>query len=726
MIEYAQDRKLFFLDGKDVSYVIYINDIGYPEHLYYGAKIPHDTITYTRTGGCSSCTATPPGGDALAWNLNTYSRFSPEITFAGTGDYREPTLLVENALGDRLSDLLFVGYEILPEKPKMKTMPSLRSGETLVLHLRDALTDFAADLYYTVYDDANVIARRVVYRNEAKTAVTMRRAYSFAMGLPESGYEILSLYGGWAKERQVQRTPMHNGVFSIDSKRGSSSAVLNPFLAVCDADAGENAGEVWGFNLVYSGSFTLKVQGKPDGSTVVLGGIQDFDFSWKLDAGESLETPEVVIAFSNEGLGGMSRAFHDVYREHMIDPRRVKAHRPVVINNWEATTFKFNNQILMDLADAAVKAGADTFVLDDGWFGKREDDTSGLGDWVVNTQKLEGGLTPIVEYVRSKGMTFGLWFEPEMISEDSDLYRAHPDYAIGVPGRPHCYGRHQFVLDLTRAEVRDYIVDSVNAILHTHNIGYVKWDFNRNLTEFWSPELPAERQAEFAHRYALGLYDICERIVYGNPGVFFEGCASGGARFDPAMLYYFSQIWTSDDTDAEERTHIQYGTSYAYPLSAMSCHLSVSPNQQTHRVAPLDTRAIIAHLGATGYELDMTEMTDEELAVVKGQTEAYLADEKLMLEGDLYRIDDPFAGNFFTVMVVSKDKASAVVTTYRRMGSVNNAHKRIRLAGLAPDKKYRIRETGGVYAGATLMNVGLVPWYGNGDFLAKKYHLEEA
>ena len=715
--------RTFYLDGKDLSYVFYINPIGYPEHLYFGPRIPHDDLRYIRVSGAQSTLASPPGLDHLPEDLNAYQRFKPELSFFGTGDYREPCVLPENAAGDRLTELLYDGYEILPTKPKISGMPSLDGGETLLLHLKDRINGFAADLYYTVYDDTSVLARRIVYKNGGKADVNLRRAYSFSLPLMGQDYDAITLYGAWASERHVDRVPLHHGVHMIDSKRTTSSATLNPFLALAERNADENHGRVYGFNLVYSSSYTLKAEGLTDGDTMVTGGINDFDFSWRLAPGEELETPEIVIAFSDNGLGGMSRAYHDAYREHLINRRQVKNVRPLLINNWEGTYFDFDLEKLKAMVDAVQDTGIDTFVLDDGWFGKRDNDLSGLGDWVVNTKKLKGGLTPLIDYVHSKGMRFGLWFEPEMICEDSDLYRAHPEYAVTAPDRPHCYSRHQFMMDLTKPEVCDYIVEAVNKVLHENAIEYVKWDYNRNMTEFFTPGREPSRQPEFDHRYALGLYDICERIVEANPDVFFEGCSGGGARFDPAMLHYFAQIWTSDDTDAEERTHIQYGTSLVYPLSAMSCHVSVCPNHQTGRTTPFDTRADIAHLGATGYELDTTRLTDAERTQIAVQTAEYRACQHLVLEGDLYRIDDPNTTNFFTEQIVSKDRSEAIVICYRRSVHPNDEIKRIRLAGLDPDRRYRVRELNQVLSGSALMNVGLVPDYPYCDFSTVKYHL---
>ena len=725
-ITYNKSTRTFYLDGEGITYAFYINEYDYVEHLYYGKTIDHDDLRYIRGLWGRSCIAAVPGYDIdVDEGVKSYNHFGSELTFYGTGDYREPMVEVVNPAGDRLTQLLYDSHEILSEKPAIKGMPSMRGGETLVLHLKDKVSGFACDLYYTVYENTGVIARRAVYKNESNKVIVLNRAYSFAMTLPHMEYDVISLYGCWAKERKIDRISMHHGVVSIDSKRTTSSATLNPFMALAEKGTTEEQGDVYGISLVYSSSFVLKAEGICDGRTLVTGGINDFDFSWRLEAEEEFETPEVVIAYSSEGLGGMSRCFHDTFRNYLINDRYVRKHRPVVINNWEATYFNFNLEKLKNIAKAVEGTGIDTFVLDDGWFGKRNDEHSGLGDWVVNTNKLKGGLKEIIDHVNSLGMKFGLWFEPEMVNEDSDLYRKHPDYVIGVPDRSHCYSRHQFVLDLTRKEVRDYIVKSVNRVLRDNHIEYVKWDYNRNVTESYSIGREPERQAEFAHRYVLGFYDLCERIVEANPDVFFEGCSGGGARFDPAILYYFPQIWTSDDTDAEERTHIQYGTSLVYPLSAMSCHVSVVPNHQTHRVTPMATRADIAHLGATGYELDTSHFSEKDRAMVYRQVEEYHEMEELILNGDLYRTENPMESNYFGFMVVSKDKTEAVLTAYRRMGSVNNEVKILKVAGLDADKIYYVSGLDLILKGSTLMNVGIVPKFATGDFMTVKYWFRE-
>jgi len=461
---------------------------------------------------------------------DTYDKLGAEISSYGSGDYHECSVQLLRENGSRLSEFFYVSHEILKDKPAIPGMPSLRGGETLKVTLKEKYADIYADLYYTVYDDLSIVTRHVEFTNQTKEKVKLLRAYSFTLDLPKSDYDMLDLEGAWSRERRPERTPLHHGTSFVDSKSGASGT-RNPFLCILDRNTTEESGNAYGFNLVYSSSFVLKADVGTTGTTRVMGGINDFDFAWCMDAGEGFATPKVVMAFSSTGLTGMSHAYHDAYRKYLINPRFVNEHRPIVINNWEATYFDFNNERLMGIIDVIEGSGINTLVLDDGWFGTRNDDHQSLGDWYVNTDKLKGGLTTIIDYCHARGMKFGLWFEPEMISPNSDLYRAHPDWAIAVPGVEPPISRYQMILDITRPEVRDYVVNAVNTMLKENAIDYVKWDFKRLLTENYSQKLPAERQQEFHHRYALGLYDLCERIIEANPHVFFEGCAGGGGRF---------------------------------------------------------------------------------------------------------------------------------------------------------------------------------------------------
>ena len=715
MIFFDDSTRTFYLENGEVTYAFCVTDDTL-EHLYFGARIPRDDLRYARWISSGSCDAQLPG--KIGEN-----HLSQEIPSYGRGDFREPMLGVISEDGCRISGLSYTGYRIYPETG-IPGQPSTFGGETLEVTLEDPHKGLRVRLLYTLFSDSPAVTRTCRVENIGEAPLTLTRAYSFSLDLPARPMEALSLTGAWACERTPERVPLHHGVWSVDSKRVSSSATLNPFMAVMSPGTTEDNGEVWGVNLVYSSSFRLIAEVAPHGRVRIAGGINDFGFTWELKPGEVFAAPEAILVYSDRGLGHLSQVYHDTYREHLISPAFVKTPRPVVINNWEATYFNFDREKLFAIIDAAAGTGIDTFVLDDGWFGVRNNDKAGLGDWYVNTDKLEGGLYPIIEHCHEKGLKFGLWFEPEMVNPDSDLFRTHPDWAIHAPGYERAEARNQYVLDLTRADVRDYIVTSISAILDAHAIDYVKWDYNRNITEMYSPALPPHRQGEFAHRYALGLYDLCERLIHGHPQVFFEGCSSGGARFDPAMLYYFPQIWISDNTDAAMRARIQWGTSFCYPLSSMSCHASVCPNHQTRRTTPWATRAAIAHLGATGYELDTSRMPEEDLAAIPAQVSEYHAMEDLVLSGDFYRLVDPFEGKQFAVELVSKDQSRAQVTVMQLLRISNCPALELRLKGLDPSARYRIEEADLTLHGQTLMTVGItVPVNRMPDFACEVYHL---
>lgn len=720
-IFFDEQTKTFYLESKDTSYAFGIHECGCLQHLYYGKRVARDELRYIASSGARSMRLYLPGEykDSVS-----YQHLFMEAPSYGRGDFREPMFAVRDKKGDRLSEPVYVSHTVLAKKPMPAGLPALRSGETLVVELRDKVLPLRIKLYYTVYEDVAAIARRAEFINTGKEALYLDRAFGFSFDLQRSDLDAISLHGVWARECEIERTPLHHGTFEVTSRRGISAPTSNPFLALAAKDATEDSGEVYGLNLIYSGSFVLKAELSSLGSTRVTGGVNDLDFCWRLDAGECFATPETVLVYSSEGLGGMSRSFHDVYRQHLINPRYVHAHRPVVINNWEGTYFDFNNERLMKIIDGVKGTGVDTFVLDDGWFGARNNDRAGLGDWKVNCEKLQGGLKTIIDYTHASGMKFGLWFEPEMVNPDSDLYRAHPDYAIHCPGHDPVLGRHQLVLDLTRGDVRDYIVEAVGEILRNHDIDYVKWDFNRSVAENYSIALPADRQQEFHHRFALGFYDLCERIVNAFPHIFFEGCSSGGARFDAGVLYYFPQIWTSDDSDAYMRTRIQYGTSLPYPLSAQSCHVSACPNHQTGRITPFSTRADIAHLGATGYELDPAKMSEEELAQIPAQVTAYHEIEDLILKGDLYRLSSTMDSNFFVEEVVAKDRSRAVITAMRALSIANDELHHMFPKGLDENALYRIPELELTLHGSTIMHAGLKLNLPKADFVTFVWHLE--
>ena len=706
MIYYNSQTKSFLLSGKNYSYGMYINRAGLLQHLYWGKKI----------GAADAAFLVAAHGLPASPNPDDYNKeiatdgMPSECGSFGRGDFRPATVVVRRKDGAAMSRFRYVSHKIVKGALHLQGMPCARKAdETLILTLKDDFSDIELDLNYSVSEDSDVLVRSAVIRNAGKESAEIAKAFSFCTELPDTRgtYSALRLAGSWARERTPVITPLAEGTLRIESARGYSSHQMNPFLAVLSEGCGEESGECYGFNLLYSGSFAITADVSHNKSIRVQGGINDCLFGWQLRGGETFATPQAALCYSGEGLGGMSRAYHDFFREYIIDPKRVYARRPVVINNWEATYFDFDNEKLFSIIDEAAKLGMDTFVLDDGWFGKRDGDASGLGDWFVNERKLKGGLKAVIGHCKEKGLKFGLWFEPEMVSEDSDLYRAHPDWAIGKAGAEPCRSRNQLVLDFTRREVVDYIFETVSKILRENDISYVKWDKNRDITENYTASLPADRQGEFWHRYALGFYDLAERLTKAFPNVFFEGCAGGGGRFDGGALYYFPQIWTSDDTDGLERTKIQWGTSMCYPVSAMSCHVSACPNHQTGRTTPFATRGAIASLGATGYELDLTKLSEEEKVQVREQIKNYKGIDELVLRGDLYRLADPFKGNYFCEMLVGKDKSKAYVVGERFRADPCDHDRVLKLRGLDEGKTYAIKELNVTASGAALMGAGL-------------------
>ena len=713
-IFFDNTTKTFYLESAELSYIFNIDKFGFLEHLYYGARIARDDLEY-------SVFRTARGHSAYLAEMNrenTFEVLSQEFPLYGRGDFRESAFAFDNA-GVRVGDFKYKNHVILDKKPELSGMPSVKGGETLIVTLCDGLNNIEIDLYYTIFEDLPVILRHNEIRNCSNNEIKIDRIYSFALDLPDGDFEFISLHGAHLRERHIQKNKLHHGVVSIDSKYGVSSSQLNPFAAIARPNVDEESGEVYAFNLVYSGNFVIKAQLGQNDIARVLGGINDYDFEWKLGAGESFVTPEAVMVYSDAGLGKMSRAFHDLYRKYLINPRFVNVSRPIVLNSWEAVYFDYDESKLCELIKAVKDTGIDTFVLDDGWFGNRNDEFTGLGDWYPNPQKLPNGLKPVIDCAHENGLKFGLWFEPEMAIKDSNIYKEHPDWMIHVDGLEPCQGRFQYVLDLTREDIRDHIVGIVSKCLRENEIDYVKWDMNRSLTENYSAHL-GSRSEEFAHRYVLGLYDICERIINGFPEIFFEGCASGGCRFDPGMLYYFPQIWTSDNTDALARCPIQYGTSLCYPLSSMSCHVSVCPNHQNGRVTDFSSRTDIASLGATGYELDPRSLTKEEIETIKRDTFAYKEREDLILDGDLYRLSYPVGGKLFAEQIVSKNKKESYIVVMRPLCQANGNAERIYPRGICADKLYRIEELGGlILHGSTIMNAGLLINFEQGDFKTK-------
>ncbi len=696
------NSKTFTLCGKDFSYVMSVDSHGYLTNRYFGAKIPDEDLSYFKPVWQQGRTAQIDG------TQDKYDDLMLEYSLSGNGDYRESAFLAEDPKGSRFFDLRYKGFELLSEKPALRSaMPVARGGETLVITLADEAEGFEAKLYYTVYKNENIITRRAELCNVGTGRVKLLRALSMTLDLYDSNYKMIKLWGNHENERNVDIHPLHHGVQAIGTARGTSSHEYNPFITLMRPNADEESGETIGVMLMYSGSHYEAVEVDNSNRARIVAGINPHDFCWLLEAGESFETPEAVICYSAQGLGGMSRSYHDLFRSYIINPAFVSRPRPVVLNSWEGMRFTFNKDRLFSAIDDIKGTGIDTFVLDDGWFGTRESSESALGDWFENKEKLGGGLKVIADHCRECGLNFGLWIEPEMVSPDSYLYRAHPDWAISTPDHKPLVSRNQCVLDLSRREVLDYIKSLMHDVIANSGASYIKWDMNRPLTENFSRTLPAERAHELQHRFMLGVYELAKYLTESFPDILFEGCASGGSRFDGGMLAYFPQFWTSDDTDAHERTKIQYGTSLCYPLSAISNHVSISPNLKTGRITPQSTRRDIAMNGPFGYEFDTKKIPAADLASIKGDVEKYREMQDLVLFGDLYRIKNTFEGNEFCQIIVSKDKTRAHLTYYQTI----NTHKgapRIKVTGLDPNKKYLIPELSLTLSGAILEKVGLV------------------
>ncbi|MGN0431769.1 MAG: alpha-galactosidase [Lachnospiraceae bacterium] len=727
-IIYNENSKSFKLDTKSASYVIGIVDAeGFVGHAYFGKKLGEDDVTYLMRTGEAPFTPQTNERDRLSF----LDSFPQEYPTGGIGDYRESAIVVRDNGGHRALQLTMDSYCIYKGKKPLEGLPatwgSEEDTETLELVLTDKVLNIKAVLSYSVFEGIDAVVRSIKLYNEGNSSVFLERIMSASMDMDNKDYDKIMLNGSWARERHIDRTPVNYGVQSMSSLRGEEGHQTHPFMALLEKTATEDTGEVYGINLVYSGNFlTLADRGQFD-SVRLMTGINPEGFLWKLNPGESFQAPEAVLVYSAEGLNGMSHAFHDLYREHLIRGEYRDKKRPILINNWEATYFDFTTEKLLDIAREASKLGIEMLVMDDGWFGNRCDDNRALGDWFVNEEKLQGGLKYLVDEVNKLGMKFGIWFEPEMISPDSDLYRAHPDWAIQIPGRKAGLARNQYVLDMSRTEIQDYVFDLVANILRSANIEYVKWDMNRPLSDIGSFALSAECQGELYHRYVLGMYRLQERLVTEFPHLLLENCSGGGARFDAGMLYYSPQIWCSDDTDAIERLTIQEGTALIYPLSAMGAHVSDCPNHAVGRVTPFETRGYVALAGTFGYELDVTRIPEEDRNRIPDQVAMYHKYNDLVRTGDYYRIASYQQNRMYDCyMVVAKDKSEALVTFVQVMGRPNSHSRRILLKGLCPEKKYRIEGEDRTYLGSTLMQAGILVENLWGDFKGRLVHIVEA
>nr|WP_221439788.1 alpha-galactosidase [Spirochaeta isovalerica] len=670
---------------------------GHPAHLYYGEKISHkeslENFLYlpSETLGYGNSTSYSTGFSGFSLN-----HLPLEYSSYGKGDYRNPSIALCGEDGNRTFDFTFVGYKINSGKTIPDGLPASfpdenETVETLVIELSDQSLNLTLLLSYSIFESKDIITRTVEIRNNSKSPVTIDKISSFSLDFDHKDFDLITFDGAWIRERHPHRRALGHGLTEISSRKGISSPDHNPFLVLCDKKTTEHHGDAYGFALMYSGNHSSSVEVSSHNSTRVQTGINHFDFSWLLEPGAAFQTPEAVMTFSAEGLNGMSGNFHRFIRHNIVRGTWKHKERPVLINNWEATYFDFNEKKLLNLAKEAKSLGVELFVLDDGWFGERNDDRTSLGDWFVNKKKLPSGIEGLAEKINKLGMNFGIWVEPEMISEKSDLYEKHPDWMVRTPHRDPSPGRNQFLLDLSNVLVCDFLYEILSDLFRKAGISYVKWDMNRSFSDVYSPALSPERQKEFSHRYVLGLYSLLERLTNEFPHILFESCASGGSRFDLAMFYYMPQIWTSDDTDAMERLPIQYGSSMLAPLSVMGAHVSAVPNHQVLRNTPLETRFNTATFGLLGYELDLTKLNNFEKKVIKKQISFYKEYRKLLQFGDFYRIEDPLSGEMTLWMVVSSDKNEAIIGYYQKTAKPNPGPERYRLKGLDPHKKYSLK-----------------------------------
>ena len=701
-----KNNNTFHLQGRNISYIMAVDSFGNLIHIHYGRKLHDKDYDKTNTKYVNWA--------AYDENNITLENTQQEYPSYGHTDLRNPAYTVKNVDGNSISQLKYKDYTIKENYiPEIEGMPSLfignKSAQTLEITLEDKISGVEVVLSYSVFDDYDVILRNTRIHNISDSTIEIDSAYSANLDIAKGNYDLIYFSGGWGREREFCRSEIQQGAkIDISNARGGSGHTLNPFIMVSEHNADEDKGNVYGFSLIYSGNHSSMIECDQYGNIRVQQGINPFMFKWTLEKGESFVTPQCVMCYSENGIGGLSRELNDVYRTNLCRSKWADKDRPILINNWEATYFDFDEDKLLSIAKRAKEAGVELFVLDDGWFGTRNDDFSGLGDWTVNYDKLPSGIDGLAKKINDIGLKFGLWFEPEMVNPDSDLYRAHPDWAISVPNRISSLSRNQLILDLSRDDVCDYIITAVSDVLKSANIEYVKWDMNRPMTD-----MPYEG---YNHKYTLGFYKIMDAISGAFPNILFEGCSGGGGRFDAGVLAYMPQIWTSDNSDAAARLKIQYATSMGYPVSAISAHVTAVPNHQNGRITSLKMRADTAYAGVFGYELDITKMSDTELAEIKKQVETDKKLRTLMRTGDFYRILSPYETNYCSWEMVSKDKKEVFFYSAKIFSVANSHDIRIKLKGLDAEAKYMDTVTGEVYGGDELMYYGVEPKYDMHDF----------
>lgn len=725
-IVYNKEKKTITLHTKHSSYQMKIGNLDYLFHLYYGPSICDADMSYQIRQYDRGFSGNPyESRNERTFSLDAQPQ---EFSTQQQGDFRTTSIEVVNSDGSYSFGGKAVDFTITGGKYKLNTLPTVFANEgdtvdSLEVILSDPVTKVQVILLYSVFEEADIITRAVKVKNAGDAPIHLKKIMCVCLDfINGSGFDLVSLPGRYGQERQVERQKINHHIHTIGSVRGSSSHQQNPFVILCDHDATEDFGACYGFCLMYSGNFLTEVELDQYDQLRLVMGIHPKQFVYEVKPQEVFEGPEVIMAFTENGFTGLSHLYHDFFRSNLCESKFVsKVQRPVLINSWEAAFMDFDDVKLVNIAKAAKKMGVDLLVMDDGWFGKRDDDNSSLGDWYVNENKIKCGLHKLVEQINDLGMKFGIWFEPEMVSEDSDLYRSHPDWAMQIPGRPAVRSRNQIALDMSRKDVQDYLIEKVNAILDDANIYYVKWDINRSLTDIWSNQLPAERQGEVYHRYILGLYRVMDNIIKTHPDILFEGCSGGGGRYDAAMLHYYPQYWVSDNNHPIDRLKLHYGTSFVYPISTMGAHISDSG-----RLVPIKTKAVVAMCGTFGYELDATHLSEEEVKICKEQSDLFRKYYHIIFGGDYYRLSDPFeVGNMTAWQHVTKDKSESLLSVVVTNLTCNGPQEYVRAKGLKPDAMYSINGSKELYSGSALMHAGLpiereVPEYTSFQFYLKK------
>lgn len=700
-ITFNETTRIFTLTTAHTTYQMQADAQGYLLHLYYGARTAGE-MDYLLNYGDRGFSGNPnSAGSDRTYSLDALPQEYPSL---GTGDFRNYALNIENADGSQCCNPVYITHEIAAGKYTLKGLPFVRAeeneAETLKIILEDPVTKVELYLLYGVLEKEDIITRSVIIKNAGKAPVTVKKAQSACLDFLHGDYDLIKFYGRHAMERNMERMPVSHESTRIGSRRGTSSHQYNPGVILAGKNTNEDSGSCYGMLFVYSGNFLVEAEKDQYDQTRIQMGLTDELFAYPLEAGAEFIAPEVILSYTNKGLSRLSQQYHHCIMNHICQGKYVHANRPVLINSWEAAYFDFTGDTIVELAKEAKALGIDMVVMDDGWFGKRNDDNSSLGDWYVNEEKLGGTLTKLIERVNAEGVKFGIWIEPEMVSEDSDLYREHPEWAITIPGRKPVRSRNQLVLDFSRKEVRDEIFKRICAVLDQGNVEYIKWDMNRSLADIYAPNV--------TYDYVLGVYDFLEKLTNRYPDILIEGCSGGGGRFDAGMLYYTPQIWCSDNTDAINRTRIQYGTSFFYPVAAMGSHVSAVPNHQTGRVTSMHTRGVAAMSGTFGYELNPALLNAKEKAEIRAQLAQYREYQELIREGDYYRLSNPFQDNFAAWMVVSDDRSKALVSVIRLTAEANPPAAYVTLKGMEEDAFYREKTTGKVYPGAALMEAGIL------------------